>query len=296
MSQSTDMKRLPSWIKSRLACGETGLSVHKALAQTLLNTVCESAHCPNRAECFGRGTVTVMILGDVCTRNCGFCAVRSGKPGPLERDEPRRVAELAARLNLKHVVITSVTRDDIPDGGASVFAETILMLKRIPGTTVEVLTPDFRGSDHSVARVLGALPDVFNHNLETVRRLQAHVRPRAGYKRSLKVLEQASEWKQGVRVKSGIMVGLGETDAELFEAMRDLLSAGCRYLTIGQYLSPSRNHEPVARYVHPRLFDEYRDKALGMGFNAVVSGPLVRSSYRAGELMREPEISVFRSE
>lgn len=283
------MKRLPSWIRMRLSCDGHYAAVHHALADSRLNTVCESAHCPNKPECFGRGTATIMIMGDVCTRNCRFCAVQSGMPHPIDHDEPRRVAELAAQLGLRHVVVTSVTRDDIPDGGAGIFAETITRLKNLPGVTVEVLTPDFQGAVESISLVLAAQPDVFSHNLETVKRLQPVIRPQAQYERSLAVLRFAAEWFPRLRVKSGIMLGLGETDAELFEAMEDLLEAGCGYLTIGQYLAPSRDHVPVDRFVPPLMFEEHKEKALIMGFEAVVAGPLVRSSYRAETMICENE-------
>lgn len=281
------MSRLPPWIKIRLSADGRYHAVQQALNTSLLNTVCESARCPNKHECFSRGTATVMIMGNICTRNCRFCAINSGTPSPLDRDEPRRVAQLAAQLGLSHIVVTSVTRDDLEDGGASLFAETVTCLKALPGVSVEVLTPDFMGVRESVSLVLAAGPDVFNHNLETVKRLQPVIRPQADYQRSLSVLHTASERSPDIRVKSGIMVGLGETDEEIFEAMEGLLKAGCEYLTIGQYLAPSRSHVPVDRFVHPIMFERYRGKALDMGFKAVASGALVRSSYRADAMMRD---------
>lgn len=225
-----------------------------------------------------------MILGGVCTRRCAFCAVPSGSPAPPGPEEPARLARAAAKLALEHVVVTSVTRDDLPDGGASVFAKTIRAIRgRLPSGTIEVLTPDFLGDKRAIGVVLDARPDVFNHNLETVRRLQKEIRPKADYGRSLDVLRAAAE--QGrCTVKSGLMVGLGESDEELYGAMRDLLGAGCAVLTIGQYLAPSKAHWPVARYVEPAAFDDYARRGLEMGFRAVASGPLVRSSYRAGEV------------
>ncbi len=278
-------QRLPPWIRIRLSCGAKSGEVRSALAEGKLNTVCESARCPNQCECFAAGTATVMILGNVCTRNCRFCAISSGAPAAPDAEEPGRVAELAEKLGLSHVVVTSVTRDDLPDGGAGHFVETIGLLRKRPGATVEVLTPDFKGCARALDRVLDAAPDVFNHNLETVKRLQAGIRPQASYEQSLGVLRAAAGRDSGPLVKSGLMVGLGETDEELREAIEDLYEAGCRLLTIGQYLAPSRGHIPVQRFVPPAVFDEYREWALAMGFAAVVSGPLVRSSYHAGEMI-----------
>lgn len=281
------MKRLPSWIKIRMRTDGNYASMSRALGAGRLHTVCESAHCPNQSECFNRGTATVMILGDVCTRHCRFCAVASGAPAPADPDEPRRVAEWAAQMGLRHVVVTSVTRDDLPDGGAGIFADTVRRLHTVAGVTVEVLTPDFHGNRRDILTVLAAGPDVFNHNLETVKRLQPALRPQADYRRSLDVLGVAAGHSPAVKVKSGIMVGLGETDAELREALPDLLTAGCAYLTIGQYLAPSRQHVPVERYVTPDVFTQYRETALAMGFKGVASGPLVRSSYRAEAMFKE---------
>ncbi len=280
------MHRLPPWIRIRLSCNARSAAVRLALADKRLNTVCEGARCPNQCECFSMGTATVMILGKTCTRNCLFCAISSGKPEAPDSDEPGRVAELAEKLKLSHVVVTSVTRDDLPDGGAALFAETIGLLKKLSGVTIEVLTPDFKGCPKALERVFSAGPDVFNHNIETIERLQDEIRPQASYECSLNALRAAARWGQGLRVKSGIMVGLGETDNELFGAMENLLRAGCQYLTIGQYLAPSKNHFPVQRYVHPIVFEKYRERALTMGFAAVVSGPLVRSSYQAGDMIR----------
>jgi len=226
-----------------------------------------------------------MILGDVCTRECLFCAVKTGAPSALDADEPRRVAEAAARLHLKHVVVTSVTRDDLPDGGAGHFAAVIRALRQeIPQAKVEVLTPDFQGRERDIAEVLSAQPDVFNHNLETVRRLQKTIRPAADYDRSLAVLRTAAGWTPKVAVKSGLMVGLGETDAEVLAAIADLRAAGCELLTVGQYLAPSKRHHPVKRFVPPATFDAYARAARALGFRNVASGPLVRSSYQAEAL------------
>ena len=249
--------------------------------------MCEGARCPNKLECYNRGTATVMILGDTCTRRCRFCAVRGGVPHPVDPSEPAQVVEMARTLGLRYVVVTSVTRDDLPDGGAGLFAETIMRLKRLEGVTVEVLTPDFLGNRRQVETVLAAGPHVFNHNLETVRRLQADVRPQADYDRSLQVLRIAAAWRPKLIVKSGLMVGLGETDDELMAALADLRSADCRSLTLGQYLAPTPRHWPVARFVPPEQFEHYRRCALGLGFLAVTAGPLVRSSYQADKAFAE---------
>ena len=269
-----------------MAAGGATAEVRALLERSGLNTVCASAECPNRHECYHRGTATFMILGDICTRDCAFCAVRSGRPGPLDPDEPRRVAEAVRAMKLEHVVVTSVTRDDLPAGGAAAFAATIRAMKALErNLTVEVLTPDFEGRKTDVATVLAAAPDVFNHNLETVRRLQREIRPAANYGRSLAVLRQAAAWGRGVLVKSGLMVGLGEDDREVEEAMADLRAAGCAFLTIGQYLAPSKAHVPVRRYVPPEQFERWERRGLELGFRRVAAGPLVRSSYRAGELL-----------
>ena len=261
--------------------------VHDLLADLSLHTVCRSAKCPNLPECWGRGTATLMLLGNICTRNCRFCAIPSGRPEPPDPGEPARVAEAARRLNLRYLVLTCVTRDDLEDGGASVFAETIRTVKAAcPGISVEVLTSDFQGKPASIDRVLDAEPDVFNHNLETVRRLQPMIRSRALYDRSLGVLKQAAGHPAAPAVKSGLMVGLGETDEEIFRAMEDLLVAGCRLLTLGQYLQPTRIHARVERFVTPDEFAAFAEKARGLGFAGVAAGPMVRSSYRAEELLR----------
>ncbi|MGI6086581.1 MAG: lipoyl synthase [Kiritimatiellia bacterium] len=276
--------RLPPWIRVRASGAEHNYgAVHAALRMTGLPTVCESAKCPNRLECFNRGTATVMILGDTCTRNCRFCAVKHGAPAPPAMDEPERVAQLAAKLGLRYVVVTSVTRDDLPDGGAAIFADVIRALHAIP-VRVEVLTPDFQGNEASITTVLAAEPEVFNHNLETVRRLQPLIRPQADYNRSLQVLRSAARRRPTMPVKSGLMLGLGETDDELRQALCDLREHGCTTLTLGQYLAPSRQHFPVARYVHPDEFEAYRQLALQLGFVGVAAGPLVRSSYHAERL------------
>ena len=274
-------QRLPQWMRRPITTDEKFPDVSKLLESLQLNTVCSSAKCPNRHECWNRGTATVMILGNTCTRNCRFCNVNTGRPGPVDAGEPARVAEAAKRLNLRHIVITSVTRDDLPDGGAQAFAATIRAVKEaMPGASVEVLTPDF--VEH-LDIVLDARPDVFNHNLETVKRLQAVIRPQASYEKSLATLRHAAE-RVGSMVKSGLMLGLGETDEEIFQALEDLYAAGVRLLTLGQYLAPTREHYPVERFVSPEHFDELAAKARLMGFEGVAAGPLVRSSYRADEL------------
>lgn len=287
---SARTRRFPPWIRVRWpaagACSVSGLAA--LLSKAGLHTVCQSAQCPNRPACHGRGTATFLLLGDVCTRHCGFCAVRSGQPGPPDPDEPRRVAEAAARLALRHVVVTSVTRDDLPDGGASAFAATVRAVHdRLPRATVEVLTPDLGGREHDVATVLAAEPQVFNHNLETVRRLQPLVRPAADYERSLAVLRTAAAWRPRVATKSGLILGLGETRAEVLSALQDLRVAGCTLLTLGQYLAPSTAHLPVARYVEEAEFEALALAARRLGFVGVAAGPLVRSSYHAEVLYRE---------
>jgi lipoic acid synthetase len=280
--------RLPPWIRVRLGPQGSTEAVNKLLDQKALHTVCQGAQCPNQHECFSRGTATFMILGDVCTRDCRFCAVGTGHPPPPDPGEPERVAEAAGRLGLRHVVVTSVTRDDLPDGGAGLFAATISALrKRLPAVMVEVLVPDFLGRQADLSTVLAAGPDVFNHNLETVWRLQQTIRPAADYERSLGVLRFASAWTRRPTVKSGLMVGLGETDDELFEAMADLRKAGCDLLTIGQYLAPSRRHAPVQRFVTPETFAAYAREATRLGFRGVASAPMVRSSYNADQLFAD---------
>jgi len=275
--------RLPPWIRIRYSGRGTQAQVNHLLEAEGLHTVCQGAQCPNQHECFSRGVATFMILGDVCTRDCRFCAVKTGHPPGVDSDEPRRVAAAAASLKLRHVVVTSVTRDDVPDGGASHFAAVIHALREVlPGATVEVLTPDFNGVERDIDVVLAAAPDVFNHNLETVRRLQKSIRPAAGYDRSLAVLAHAVKQGGGaIAVKSGVMVGLGETDEEIIEAMGDLRRAGVELLTIGQYLAPSAAHAPVVRYVEPAQFEEYARRGTAMGFGNIASGPMVRSSYMA---------------
>nr|WP_240951388.1 lipoyl synthase [Caldanaerobacter subterraneus] len=251
------------------------------LKNMALNTVCQSANCPNMGECFARRTATFMIMGNICTRNCRFCAVEKGHPQPLDEEEPGRVAEAARRLGLKHVVVTSVTRDDLPDGGASHFAKTIYELKKLPGVTVEVLVPDFMGNEEAIRTVVEAKPDVINHNVETVPRLYSRVRPKADYIRSLNLLKKVKELDPLILTKSGIMVGLGETEEEVIEVMKDLRDIDCDMMTIGQYLRPSHKHIEVAEYVTPEQFKRYEEIGYKLGFKHVASGPLVRSSYHA---------------
>jgi len=274
--------RKPEWIKVRLPSNPVFWSTKEVVADLRLHTVCEEAQCPNRWECWSQGTATFMIAGERCTRACGFCAVTTAKPFALETDEPRRVAEAVIRMHLKHVVVTAVARDDLKDGGAGHFAETIRAIREADSRVViEVLTPDFNGREESIIAVLDAGPQIFNHNLETVERLTPFVRSRAKYRLSLQVLARARQLSTGAVTKSGIMLGLGETDAELLQALDDLREAGVRVLTLGQYLRPTPQHLPVVSYVHPDQFKVYREIALGKGFEHVSAGPLVRSSYHA---------------
>jgi lipoyl synthase len=274
----------PDWIKVRLPSNPVFFSTKALISDLRLHTVWESAQCPNRWECWSQGTATVMIAGERCTRACGFCAVATAKPFALEPDEPERVAEAVRRLGLKHVVITAVARDDLADGGAAHFAKTILAVREVQKEiVVEVLVPDFNGNDASIRTVLAAQPDIFNHNLETVERLTPVVRSRAKYRSSLQVLQRAKRIDPEVVTKSGVMLGLGETENELFQAMDDLRDAGVQVLTMGQYLRPTAKHLPVIEYITPQTFELYRDIGLKKGFDYVASGPLVRSSYHAAD-------------
>jgi len=284
MSEDTSQRK-PPWLKVTGFSGVAYDGVRGLLKQYGLNTVCQSANCPNRGECFNRGTATFLILGPLCTRNCRFCDVPSGKPKPPDPSEPSRVAAVALKLKLRHVVITSVTRDDLPDGGARQFAETVRGIRRhLPESTIEVLTPDFKGTPAALEVVMAAAPDVFNHNLETIPRLYETVRPGADYQRSLDLLREAHD-RYGAITKSGLMLGLGETIDELKEVFEDLAENQVSMLTIGQYLSPSREHLPVVRYVPPEEFDELAEVARSVGIRRVFSGPLVRSSYLADTLL-----------
>lgn len=275
-------RRHPDWIKVRMPGGPAYTKTRSILSGLNLHTVCQEACCPNIGECWGHSTATFMLMGDVCTRNCRFCVVAHGRVAPLDPDEPGRVAEAACKLGLKHVVVTSVNRDDLPDGGAHHFAATARALKQlIPGCTVEVLTSDFQGNEEAVTTVVSSPIDVFNHNTETVPRLYKRVRPGAKYERSLRVLEVAKEVRPEVKTKTGLMLGLGETHEELLTVLGDLRYVACDILTLGQYLRPSLAQLPVERYVHPSEFAALREEALRLGFRHVESGPLVRSSYHA---------------
>jgi lipoic acid synthetase len=275
----------PEWLKVRFSNGENYQDLKRILRGLDLHTVCESARCPNQGECWEHCTATFMILGDICTRSCGFCAVPSGRPAkPPDEDEPERVAEAAQRMGLRYAVVTSVNRDDQADGGAAIFARTIQAIRRrVPGCKVEVLIPDFRGDCTALQTVIEARPDVLNHNLETVPRLYRRVRAGAVYKRSLELLRRAGELAPAMPVKTGMMLGLGETREEILETMAEIRSHGAGILTLGQYLQPTRAHLPVARFVHPQEFADYKHAGQQMGFRHVEAGPLVRSSYHAFE-------------
>lgn len=272
--------RRPEWLKVRAPGGETYVRLKQMMRAKALHTVCEEARCPNIAECWGAGTATFMILGDTCTRSCGFCAVKTGRPLPVDPDEPRRVAEAVRQMGIRHAVVTSVNRDELPDGGARWFARTIEEIRRLcPGVTVEVLIPDFKGKKEALQLVIDARPDILGHNTETVPRLYRRVRPQGKYHWTLSVLEEAK--RQGMRTKTGLMLGLGETFQEVIAVMQDLRRVGVDILTLGQYLQPTPNHLPVERYVTPEEFAELRRIGLELGFEHVESGPLVRSSYHA---------------
>ncbi len=276
--------RKPEWIKVRLPHNPVFFSTKALISDLRLHTVCESAQCPNRWECWSSGTATFMIAGERCTRACGFCAVTTAKPFALEADEPQRVAEAVKRLKLRHIVITAVARDDLKDGGADHFAETIEAVRAaVPGIVIEVLTPDFHAKEECLAIVAAARPHIFNHNLETVERLTPAVRSRAKYAVSLKVLRRMKEIAPELVTKSGLMLGLGETEEELFRALDDLRAASVQVLTLGQYLRPSPQHLPVVDYIHPDVFKRYEQVAYEKGFEFVASGPLVRSSYHAAD-------------
>jgi len=283
-STQIGVRRFPAWLRKRVPSSEQMKQVKEVLAGLRLTTVCQEARCPNLGECFAAGTATFMILGDICCRGCTFCAVKKGKPLPPDPDEPRRVAEAAARMGLRHVVVTSVTRDDLPDGGSGHFALTVRAIHERCRAAVEVLTPDFQGRNEDIDRVLAAGPEVFNHNVETVPRLYPEVRPQADYERSLRVLKRARHGGKRLLIKSGIMVGLGEREDELVAVFGDLAEAGCQMLTIGQYLPPSPAHHRVVEFVEPERFRLLKEHALRMGFKAVASGPFVRSSYKAEEM------------
>ena len=289
---SLHLEKKPPWIKVRLPSNPVFWSTKAMVADLKLHTVCEEAQCPNRWECWSQGTATFMIAGDRCTRACGFCAVKTAKPYALEVDEPQRVATATKRMGLNHVVITAVARDDLPDGGAEHFARTIEAVRQEnPGITIEILVPDFNGKDDALQTVMNARPHIFNHNLETVERLTPLVRSRAIYHRSLHVLRRAAEMAPGrVATKSGLMLGLGETDEELLQALDDLRAHGVTVLTLGQYLRPSAKHLPVVEYILPEKFDWWKTMAEGRGFRHVASGPLVRSSYHAADFHPEDDL------
>ncbi|MCD6331969.1 MAG: lipoyl synthase [Bacteroidales bacterium] len=283
-----DRQHLPKWMKmrSRLPADEQFRKTRDIVALNHLHTICSSGNCPNIGECWSAGTATFLILGDICTRNCKFCGVSSGKPAPPDRDEPLRLAETILKMHLKHAVITSVDRDDLPDGGAGFWADTIRTIKRVnPHITMETLIPDFDGEPSRIQQIINEQPDVISHNLETVRRLTPQIRSRAKYETSLSVLHQIAQ--SGIVAKSGLMLGLGEEIFEVEEAMDDLIQTGCSVLTLGQYMQPTRDHIPVSRWIKPELFEELRQTAFSKGFVHVESDPLVRSSYHAEKHVRK---------
>ena len=282
MSETTISKRIPkpSWLRVKLPTGETYKKVREIVSEHKLHTICESGHCPNMGECWGEGTATFMILGNICTRSCGFCNVSTGRPEPVDPFEPAKVAQSVKLMDVKHAVITSVDRDELKDGGAKIWAETVRAIrKQSPGTTLETLVPDFAGKWENLQKIIDVAPEVVSHNIETVRRLTKGVRKQAKYDRSIEVLKRLGE--AGIRTKSGLMLGLGETKDEVIEAMDDLRNVGVKVLTLGQYLQPTPNHLPVVEFIHPDRFEEFRVLALGKGFMYVESSPLVRSSYHA---------------
>lgn len=270
----------PDWLRVKLPTGENYLKVREIVSKHKLHTICQSGNCPNMGECWGAGTATFMILGNICTRSCGFCAVATGRPLPVDLEEPKRVAESVKLMGVKHCVITSVDRDELKDGGSVIWAETVNEIrKQSPQTTLETLIPDFRGDWENLQRIIEVAPEIVSHNMETVRRLTKQVRIQAKYERSLEVLKRLKQG--GMRTKSGIMVGLGEKEEEVLETMDDLINVGLDVLTIGQYLQPTRKHLPVVEYVKPEIFEMYKKAGLAKGFRYVESGPLVRSSYHA---------------
>ena len=278
------MRRFPEWLRRKLPTGSTHWT-NQTLAEFRLNTVCESALCPNRSECFARRTATFMILGDICTRRCGFCAIPVGRPQVVEEDEPERVAEAARKLDLSHVVVTSVARDDLHDEGADAFHRTILAIRKfLPQATIEVLTPDFHAEVELITHVCNAKPTVYNHNIETIKRLTSSVRPQARYERSLEVLRIVKNHDPSMITKSGLMLGLGETVDEVLDALKDLREAGCEIVTIGQYLKPGEGKLEVKEFVSPTAFSFLAEEGKKLGFREVYSGPYVRSSYHAGEV------------
>ncbi len=289
--ESSLPKRKPSWLKMKIPSGAQYTQVKSLMRGHHLHTVCEEAMCPNLGECWSRGISTYLLMGDTCTRSCGFCHIKTGRPAPLDENEPVRVAESAQVLKLNHCVLTSVDRDELPNGGAHIFANTIREIrKRLPQCTIEVLIPDFKGNQAALKEVMDAYPEILNHNTETVPRLYRTVRPQANYQQSLTVLQNAKEMDSGALTKSGIMLGLGESKEEVIQVMRDLVAHHVDILTIGQYLRPSPLHLPVYRYVHPDEFQELHDIGLKLGFQWVESGPLVRSSYHADGQARQLKV------
>jgi len=278
--QSRERPRLPSWFKVKATTGPDYLDIKQTMERLKLHTICEEARCPNRWECWNARTATFLILGDICTRRCHYCSVETGRPDALDHEEPLRVARAVEALGLRHAVITSVNRDELPDGGAAVFAETIRQTRRLtPDCTIEVLIPDFEGNDAALATVCSERPEILNHNIETVRRLFPSIRPQGRYQRSIELLGKAKQ--QGMTTKSGLILGMGETMDEAREVMHDLRTVGCDIITIGQYLQPTRDHLPVARFYDLSEFAMLKEQGLKMGFSHVESGPLVRSSYHA---------------
>ena len=282
------MSKLPSWLIKRTPKAQNIHHLRSVVDDPSIRTVCEEAKCPNIGECYSKQTMTFMILGDICTRDCAFCAVQTGEPAAVDGTEPERVAEAAKKLGLKYVVVTSVTRDDLKDGGAGQFQKTIQGVRgQVSGARVEVLIPDFLGNITSLKKVVDSKPDVINHNIETVPRLYPSVRPQADYRRSLDLLCNVKKFDRDICVKSGLMVGLGESFGEVERVLRDLKSAGCDIVTIGQYIPPSKSHAPVVEYLEPKVFEEYRKFGIGIGLKEVFSGPFVRSSYHAAEVFRK---------
>jgi len=285
-----EREKRPDWLKVRFTVNENFSELRDIVSSNALHTVCQEARCPNQSECWGRGTATLMILGDVCTRSCGFCAVKTGRPPVYDRDEPYRVAEAVLKMNLNHVVLTSVNRDELPDQGAEVWAKTIREIRKAcPETSIEVLIPDFKGEYEPLKMVIDGAPEILSHNLETVPHLYRRVRPQAKYERSLSVLEISKQ--EGMTTKTGIMVGLGETFEQVLEVLRDGREAGLDIFNIGQYLQPTKRHLPVERFVHPDEFAEYKKYGMSIGYKHVESGPLVRSSYHAEEQVKHMAIT-----
>ncbi|MFC1541652.1 lipoyl synthase [Candidatus Latescibacterota bacterium] len=280
------LKKKPLWLKQKILSGAVSRKVKSLIEDLHLNTVCSEAKCPNAGECFSAGTATFLILGNQCTRSCGFCAIGHGPPQPPDPDEPYNIAEAAENLGLKHVVITSVTRDDLPDGGAGHFTAVIHEIRnRVPHGTIEILVPDFGGELKSIETIVSAQPDIINHNIETVPRLYKYARPESDYQRSLSLLSMVHRINPAIKTKSGMMLGLGENADEIMTALHDLINTGCSLITLGQYLQPSEKHLPVSRFVSPEEFEYWKVEARKLGFKGIASGPFVRSSYNAGKLL-----------